>query len=298
MGIRRYFNPRTPCGVRPAPPLTASNSRWNFNPRTPCGVRRDRPWQQGRVPGISTHAPLAGCDLRGLRVLETHNISTHAPLAGCDRRQSTARMPEARFQPTHPLRGATITYGGRRLCNKFQPTHPLRGATRSRWESRSRHRNFNPRTPCGVRPLPLRDPSPGCPISTHAPLAGCDLPRPQGRGRREKFQPTHPLRGATRAAPRGSCRRFISTHAPLAGCDARVSATGHPHPISTHAPLAGCDCHETVCHPGRVKFQPTHPLRGATRVYQAPAGAALRISTHAPLAGCDIVGCDIIIIAQ
>ena len=35
-----YFNPRTPCGVRPHAPALPRSSRRHFNPRTPCGVRR------------------------------------------------------------------------------------------------------------------------------------------------------------------------------------------------------------------------------------------------------------------
>ena len=34
----RYFNPRTPCGVRPDRRMHWSSSK-HFNPRTPCGVR-------------------------------------------------------------------------------------------------------------------------------------------------------------------------------------------------------------------------------------------------------------------
>ena len=59
--------------------------------------------------------------------------------------------------------------------SSFQSTHPLRGATERadcRWP---RRKNFNPRTPCGVRP--------GfegvCPVGLFV------------------FQSTHPLRGAT-----------------------------------------------------------------------------------------------------
>ena len=34
------FNPRTPCGVRPLLVCTTPRPMTNFNPRTPCGVRR------------------------------------------------------------------------------------------------------------------------------------------------------------------------------------------------------------------------------------------------------------------
>ena len=56
-----YFNPRTPCGVRPSA-QDAAERVFDFNPRTPCGVRH-RFWRGHRqLPEISIHAPRAGCD--------------------------------------------------------------------------------------------------------------------------------------------------------------------------------------------------------------------------------------------
>ena len=57
-------------------------------------------------------------------------ISTHAPLAGRDIRELCPQEGQNSFQPTRPLRGATF----RRidLCFDviiFQPTRPVRGAT-------------------------------------------------------------------------------------------------------------------------------------------------------------------------
>ena len=60
--------------------------RERFNPRAPCGARHfDR---NGYLLGIE--------------------ISTHAPLAGRDIPPRICRMPLLTFQPTRPLRGATI----------------------------------------------------------------------------------------------------------------------------------------------------------------------------------------------
>ena len=39
--IRKSFNPRTPCGVRP-PAKNNHVQTLRFNPRTPCGVRLGR----------------------------------------------------------------------------------------------------------------------------------------------------------------------------------------------------------------------------------------------------------------
>ena len=57
---------------------------------------------------------------------------------------------------------------------KFQSTHPLRGATLRCMLSVRCFRDFNPRTPCGVRPF--------------SRIIACRI---------TLFQSTHPLRGAT-----------------------------------------------------------------------------------------------------
>ena len=125
------FNPRTPCGVRPA----LLSLQWGlscFNPRTPCGVRPrasenviSGKWFQSthslrsatvHVPemvgksGVSIHALLAECDARCTAKRWQLEVSIHALLAECDRSASA---------------GLTS------------------------------HGSFNPRTPCGVRPVCL-----------------------------------------------------------------------------------------------------------------------------------------------
>ena len=57
------------------------------------------------------------------------------------------------FQPTRPLRGATL---GASFCGKdtrFQPTRTLRGATRDYLPISAAESYFNPRAPCGARLL-------------------------------------------------------------------------------------------------------------------------------------------------
>ena len=80
----RGFNPRAPCGARPAEwrainylgavsihaPLagrdTSTRSRLSghsgFNPRAPCGARQTRSFAAERRTHVSIHAPLAGRD--------------------------------------------------------------------------------------------------------------------------------------------------------------------------------------------------------------------------------------------
>ena len=142
-----------------------------FNSRTSCEVRRNRRrlWRgrsmfqlthllrgaTGMVdvpaphPLVSTHAPLARCDVTQPVDVTVETVSTHAPLARCD--TSPLALQALRlFQLTHLLRGATNGCAGRSSrgvsthaplarCDmpnaaragiaRFQLTHLLRGAT-------------------------------------------------------------------------------------------------------------------------------------------------------------------------
>ena len=192
------FNPRTPCGVRRrgspelrrlqdisihAPragcdllsPAVLAHSG-NFNPRTPCGVR-----QASAVCGSRTGCdfnPRTPCGVRPLsnkmRVVAS-DISIHAPRAGCDYGMLKA-----------PVKTCISIHAPRAGCDLFHPA------------MHSTTKDFNPRTPCGVRrvypsPLPPR----GCRFQSTHPVRGATA---HGcvRGRRVVlFQSTHPVRGAT-----------------------------------------------------------------------------------------------------
>ena len=152
---------------------------------------------------ISTHAPLARCDVVGVIALfpvayfnsrtscEVRHIvfigancafiSTHAPLARCD--------------PTACARPSTSSL--------FQLTHLLRGATYRENPMDTRDLNFNSRTSCEVR-----------------------LYRHWIQPYIRKFQLTHLLRGATGISTVQTSRAEISTHAPLARCDVLAALAG------------------------------------------------------------------------
>ena len=145
-----------------------------------------------------------------------------------------------RFQSTHPLRGATRLCRRHRNSAEFQSTHPLRGATarRGKWYisetisihaplagcDRAPHRgggtfsNFNPRTPCGVRPATPMFSAPAWDFNPRTPC-GVRLTAYKVNDKIFEFQSTHPLRGATRFVSLDAVRGIISIHAPLAGCD-------------------------------------------------------------------------------
>ena len=192
----------------------------NFNPRAPCGARRIAGLvHRFSAFDISTHAPLAGRDRKASPYGRYQTISTHAPLAGRDKLFVSVQMWYPLFQPTRPLRGATLP-----ICRLLYPTI-----------------YFNPRAPCGAR-------------------------------RKNRCNAAN--------------RYKISTHAPLAGRDGHHSATRRYINISTHAPLAGRDDMPLRVSAGRLLFQPTRPLRGATDADLRVTDKAA-ISTHAPLAGRD-----------
>ena len=203
--------------MRLAPKYKPLNTEY-FNPRTPCGVRPAAGSATcGRKIFQSTH-PLRGATVEGgITVVESWLFQSTHPLRGATppRFLSIGGKP---FQSTHPLRGATFCDVVSTTGSSFQSTHPLRGATVGLERVVLRRLNFNPRTPCGVRlrrrpnrvlgqkfqsTHPLRGATDAAVkrfredwISIHAPLAGCD-----------DYSVLHCSDGV------------ISIHAPLAGCD-------------------------------------------------------------------------------
>ena len=258
----------------------------NFNPRTPCGVRP-------RSKIISK---------RAIKFQSTH------PLRGATKSIAFAKILIP-FQSTHPLRGATMQLSIVLPLRIISIHAPLAGCDTIIKTFCNQMQNFNPRTPCGVRPAAI-----------------CEDIGTSG------FQSTHPSRGATVMNINVNSKTEISIHAPLAGCDTRPACPSCPShyfnprtprgvrrtngtpmrwlfTISIHAPLAGCDQHGGGrCAPFAdfnprtprgvrllmwsvfsiwPRFQSTHPLRGATK-YDDRRFKRMLISIHAPLAGCDL----------
>ena len=211
-----------------------------FNPRTPCGVRRGIQWVISQSSKFQSTHPLRGATLDLANPAAPAQISIHAPLAGCDSVSPALISSLLKFQSTHPLRGATI--GDLRACwsasisihAPLAGCDPLTSAARRPWGM-----HFNPRTPCGVR-RSARSAAPWADrISIHAPLAGCDVI--QGRLARdpEIFQSTHPLRGATQHAIMSVVQAiFQSTH-PLRGATCAGWPAAQPWRFQSTHPLRG-----------------------------------------------------------
>ena len=276
------FNPRAPCGARPPRRLQMCRLS-DFNPRAPCGARP----LPARVVAvglcISTHAPLAGRDGDGRRDVRYLGISTHAPLAGRDNKAFEGQHPT--YISTHaPLAGRD----GADWVDKddsllFQPTRPLRGATAWCACRAPGSRYFNPRAPCGARPMRSTPSSTSSRFQPTRPLRGA-TGKSGGSSASNLFQPTRPLRGATQ--PTGGCTGVlpsISTHAPLAGRDVyRRRRCAHLLYISTHAPLAGRDRSDGCGSSAARDFNPRAPC-GARPL---PASASSPSANFNPRAPC------------
>ena len=142
-------------------------------------------------------------------------ISIHAPLAGCDIDD-------------------LIPYANNA---KFQSTHPSRGATRAIWIPHSWRKYFNPRAPCGARQRQhdalLRQPL----ISIHAPRAGRD---PQANHSQYdcRISIHAPRAGATRAS---AARLFFHLYFnPRAPCGRDLFTTVFPLVTMYFNPRAPC----------------------------------------------------------
>ena len=201
-------------------------------------------------------------------------ISIHAPREGCDLCLCRRLTSTITISIHAPREGCdVITKFRRSLERDFNPRTP-RGVRREVLDNGVVvHGNSNPRTPRGVRP------------------------RRKGlHWITDRFQSTHPARGATWPtddideaarisihAPREGCdmarsglRRltWISIHAPREGCDAcPVTWSAAQRRISIHAPREGCDGRRPDRRPSSPDFNPRTP-RGV-RLGQGPQGGLL-----------------------
>ena len=120
------------------------------------------------------------------------SISTHAPLAGRDRAIRVAGPHHPPFQPTRPLRGATVAQALSHPGPQISTHAPLAGRDPRRAPQDGKIQDFNPRAPCGARRLRGRPWQRSRGISTHAPLAGRDLRQPQSAQLQRHFNPRAP----------------------------------------------------------------------------------------------------------
>ena len=149
--LRKRFNPRTPCGVRPKfgaaiiivdkvsihallaecdrPVRLRPDKFFCFNPRTPCGVRQG-PARTCRLSGAfqSTHSLRSATRLE--RIVEKNPmVSIHALLAECDHAVLGHALLPPGFNPRTPCGVRPNNDAATCGREKFQSTHSLRSAT-------------------------------------------------------------------------------------------------------------------------------------------------------------------------
>ena len=175
------------------------------------------------------------------------------------------------FQPTRPLRGATIMQPDKSKRVWISTHAPLAGRDMPCWLWGSRTKDISTHAPLagrdkchsGRRESRLQ-------ISTHAPLAGRDASQPRRPYLRRHFNPRAPCGARPSKAETQACGLNFNPRAP---CGARLFAAltvVEQVNISTHAPLAGRDSGLLLLKNKCTAFQPTRPLRGATaKVYKS-----------------------------
>ena len=102
---------------------------------------------------ISIHAPHAGRDLSRCGRPLFRPISIHAPHAGRDKTGFPSKRCRPLFQSTRPMRGATHKWDDTAGQKEISIHAPHAGRDRRPRTIRLRFEYFNPRAPCGARPL-------------------------------------------------------------------------------------------------------------------------------------------------
>ena len=291
-GLDKYsntcgFNPRIPHGVRHnaavvgvilyavsihAPhtgcdetTLPIHSRGIGFNPRTPHGVRRNWALPIDFSKVVSIHAPHTGCDYAALPALARIACFNPRTPHGVRQPPPTKKMLDVCFNPRTPHGVRPDTEKGAVIVKKFQSTHPTRGATDS----------------VGMQEQRLL-------VSIHAPHTGCDSILPTATRRPCCFNPRTPHGVRRRSAEvirSGIGFNPRTPHGVRRGSCRPCPYTGRFNPRTPHGvrPIL------LIIIKIRIKFQSTHPTRGATS-YSKHRGWRLKFQSTHPTRGATI-GC-------
>ena len=198
--LQRHYKFQSTLPVWGATPssLTALLLRSYFNPRSPCGERLVHAPIVLSIQAISIHAPRVGSD--GEHHLPRHPAPDFNPRSPCGERPQ--KNPDfgmsILFQSTLPVWGATIGDRAAVVVVAISIHAPRVGSdVDSVPTAFYKIRDFNPRSPCGERPVILQ----------------------RERARKVEFQSTLPVWGATGAVSPQLLIGTISIHAPRVGSD-------------------------------------------------------------------------------
>ena len=204
-----------------------------------------------------------GSDLLQFKLIVKLRISIHAPRVGSD----------------------VLHFGITCASNKISIHAPRVGSDPAPTPDKAPSSYFNPRSPCGERPVPVVAPSGAAPFQSTLPVWGA-TEQCYALAELCEFQSTLPVWGATRS--RSSCASIvaISIHAPRVGSDPLMrSVSPAARYFNPRSP-----CGERLDLKERENltyiFQSTLPVWGATPAAGC-AGTATKISIHAPRVGSD-----------
>ena len=230
-----------------------------FQSTLPVRGATQTPETQAQSVTFQSTLPVRGATQSDGTVVTTPVISIHAPRAGSDSSRQHVAHRGYRFQSTLPVRGATYSADLADHVMLISIHAPRAGSDHSSETTTISPPNFNPRSPCGERPMALM-------LSSTLAL----------------FQSTLPVRGATVGAARKVRRIRISIHAPRAGSD-------HCQNFDVLArrnfnPRSPCGERRRPVQPSSppAAFQSTLPVRGATRPMSAASAARGYFNPRSP----------------
>ena len=162
------------------------------------------------------------------------------------------------FQSTRPMRGATFKVIAIVIILSVSIHAPHAGRDTFIFNFPPCFTCFNPRAPCGARPLDLLhcaiwqrfNPRAPCGARHSALVKSVPL---------QKFQSTRPMRGATRPDVLRFSYIMVSIHAPHAGRDFRAILITCKGIVSIHAPHAGRDVSPVLISITPPSFNPRAP---------------------------------------
>ena len=123
-----------------------------FNPRPPCGGRRINRVGGACFRDFNPRPPCGGRPCAPGLFQKFENISIHGPRVGADARRTCSMCGYPQFQSTAPVWGPTTALkASQERVENFNPRPPCGGRPISFCRSCLLSPNFNPRPPCGGR---------------------------------------------------------------------------------------------------------------------------------------------------
>ena len=221
----------------------------------------------------------------GWRFSPTGHFNPRTP-CGVRRGEQPVQQTAYQFQSTHPVWGATHRFEDWGRAQFISIHAPRVGCDLDNWYFVGGADDFNPRTPCGVRPCSNTILVFLSFISIHAPRVGCDRPEQEQEETMTDFNPRTPCGVRLCLTLQvGRPLTFQSTH-PVWGATAVPKSLQPCAQISIHAPRVGCDAQGVPLHSILHHFNPRTPCGVRLTAFEA-LGYNAQISIHAPRVGCD-----------